>query len=135
LLSATDNPHDETAFMPVEWEEPFLEVMEKDGQSMAERNARLIEFATATAMGVPAVQEECLRHLAYGLTSDQTEEFYNLATSSNIPLALRKRFLGLVLDMGRNDEFVIWLCRSLRSHGDPELVAFTKSRIANFDDL
>jgi hypothetical protein len=135
LPNAYEKPTEETDFMPVEWEEPFLDIMEQEGQCMRERNARLIEFATVRAVGVPSVQEECLRHLAYGLNSDQKDEFYNLAVSSSIPLALRKRFLGWVLDMGRNDEFVIWLCRSLRSHGNADLVAFAKSRIENFDNL
>jgi len=125
----------ETKFMPAKWEEPFFEIMDKEGQSMQERNARLIEFATTTAAGVPPVQEECLRHLAYGLTSDQKDEFYKLATAPSIPLQLRKRFLDSVFDMGRKDKFIAWLCGSLRSHGDPELIALARSRIANFDEL
>ena len=126
---------DEVELMPVEWEEPFLEIMTKNGQSMDERNALLIDFAINKSVGVPQVQEECLRHLAYGLRSNQKEEFYKIMTTSNIPIEIRKRFLGHVFDMDRNDEFIAALCRQLRLYGNAELISFSKSRVQNFDEL
>ena len=126
---------DEVQLMPVEWEEPFLEIMTKNGQSMDERNSLLIDFAINKSVGFPQVQEECLRHLAYGLRSKQKEEFYKIMTTSNIPIEIRKRFLGHVFDMDRNDEFIASLCRQLRLYGNAELISFSKSRVQNFDDL
>lgn len=131
----TEPSDGEDQLLPVEWEEPFLDVMSKNGQSMDERNSRLIDLATNKAIGVPKVQEECMRHLAYGLRSDQKSEFYMLATNKDIPIEIRKRFLGFVFDMGRSDEFIAWLCRSLRSHGDPEIISFAKERIQNFGEI
>ncbi len=126
---------EEDQSLPIEWEEPFLDIMTKDGQSMDERNSRLIDLATKTAVGVPQVQDECMRHLAYGLRSDQKSEFYALVINKNIPKEIRKRFLGFIFDMGRSDELIAWLCRSLRTHGDVEIISFAKQRIHNFDEL
>ena len=126
---------EEDQSLPIEWEEPFLDIMAKDGQSMDERNSRLIDLATKTAIGVPQVQDECMRHLAYGLRSDQKSEFHDLVTNKNIPKEIRKRFLGFIFDMGRSDELIAWLCRSLRTHGDVEIISFAKQRIHNFDEL
>jgi hypothetical protein len=126
---------EEDQCLPIEWEEPFLDVMTKDGQSMDERNSRLIDLVTKTAVGVPQVQDECMRHLAYGLRSDQKSEFYDLVTNTKIPKEIRKRFLGWVFDMGRSDEFIAWLCNSLRTHGDAEIISFTKERIQNVEEL
>jgi hypothetical protein len=126
---------EEDQALPIEWEEPFLDIMTKDGQSMDERNSRLIDLATKTAVGVDAVQEECLRHLAYGLRSNQKEEFEKIITTPNIPIEIRKRFLGHLFDMNRNDDFINWLCGQVRIYGNAELISFSRSRVQNFDEL
>jgi hypothetical protein len=126
---------DEVQFLPVEWEEPFLEIMSKPDQSMDQRNSLLIDFSLNKAVGVDAVQDECLRHLAYGLRSNQKEEFVKILTAPNIPIEIKKRFLGHLFDMNRNDDFIAWLCGQARIYGNEELISYSRSRIQNFDEL
>jgi hypothetical protein len=126
---------DEVQVLPVEWEEPFLEIMTKPDQSMDQRNSLLIDFAINKAVGVDAVQEECLMHLAYGLRSNQKDEFDKIITTPNIPIEIRKRFLGHLFDMNRSDDFITWLCGQVRILGNAELISFCRSRVQNFDEL
>jgi len=117
-----EEPEEADVLMPIEWEGPFLEVMTKKGQSMHERNDRLIKLATSEALGVPSVQEECLRHLAYGLSNEQQAEFLSLISNQNIPIELRKKFFSMLIEMKRPDELIGWLCKSISSQQERELL-------------
>lgn len=133
-IDLEEEPEEPDALMPLEWERPFLEVMTKKGQSMQERNNRLIKLATSEAQGVPSVQEECLRHLAYGLSNEQKTEFLSLILNQNIPIELRKKFFTMLIEMQRPDELIKWLCKSISSTKEREFLNEAKSRIQNFEE-
>jgi hypothetical protein len=108
--------------------------MTKKGQSMQERNDRLIKLATSEALGVPSVQEECLRHLAYGLSNEQQAEFLSLISNQNIPIELRKKFFSMLIEMKRPDELIRWLCKSISSQQERELLDEARAKIQNFEE-
>lgn len=101
--------------LPEEWEDPLFEILMDEAQSMDARNSRLIEMATRTAVAVPAVQRECLRHLAFGLPDGDRETFLALITNSSIPETLRAEFFGEVLNM-RPSFLNGWLSEQVQDH-------------------
>jgi len=123
------------SLMPIEWERPFLEIMTKKGQSMQERNDRLIKLATTEARGVPSVQEECLRHLAYGLSNEQSTEFLSLILNQNIPIELRKKFFSMLIEMKRPDGLIKSLCESIHLRQEHELLGVARARVENLEEV
>jgi hypothetical protein len=63
------------------------------------------------------------------------DEFDKIITTPNIPIEIRKRFLGHLFDMNRSDDFITWLCGQVRILGNAELISFCRSRVQNFDEL
>jgi len=89
-------------------------------QGTDRRNQRLIELATVSANGVPQVQQECLRHLAFGLPSEDGALFLHLATNPVLPANMRIEFLQQTLTM-RPPQLGEWISQQLRQHHEPEI--------------
>ncbi len=94
-------------------------------QGMEERNTRLIELATVTAKSVPAVQQECLLHLLFGLSDSDGERFLSIATNASLPVGMRAEFLKEALAI-RPSELGEWLSERVRNHHEPEISAIAR---------
>lgn len=106
--------------IPDEWEPELMGILVDTNQSMDRRNQRLIELATVSANGVPQVQQECLRHLAFGLSSNDGARFLNLATNPVLSASMRVEFLKQTLGM-RPPQLGEWLSRQLSTHHEQEI--------------
>jgi len=113
-------PAAESALVPEEWEPPLFEILLDTEQGMDRRNARLIELATVSARGVPTVQQECLRHLVFGLSNNDGALFLDLTTNPVVPVTMRYEFLKEALGM-RPVQLGEWLSRQLSNHHEPEI--------------
>ncbi len=91
-----------------------------DEQSMDERNTRLLELATGAARSVPAVQEECLMHLLFGIPDSNASQFLAVTTNSAIPVQMRAEFLKEALAM-RPTEIGEWLSQQVSNHHEPAI--------------
>jgi hypothetical protein len=118
--SETINNRDESTLVPEEWEQPLFDILMNDEQSMDERNTRLLELATGAARNVPAVQEECLMHLLFGIPDSNPSQFLAVATNSAIPVQMRAEFLKEALAM-RPTEIGEWLSQQVSNHHEPEI--------------
>lgn len=110
----------ESAAIPKEWEGSLFDILLDDTQTMDQRNARLIELAIGPAKGVPAVQEECVVHLLFGLSDDDGAQFLAVVTNTAIPAMMRAEFLKQALEM-RPQELGDWLGQQVSNHYDPEI--------------
>jgi hypothetical protein len=115
----TDDRADST-LVPEEWEEPLFGILMNEEQSMNERNTRLLELATGPAKGIPAVQEECLMHLLFGIPDSNASQFLAVTTNSAIPLRMRVEFLKEALGM-RPTELGEWLSQQVSNHYEAEI--------------
>ena len=119
------NVRTESALVPEEWEEPLFGILMNEEQSMNERNARLLELATGPAKDVPAVQEECLMHLLFGIPDSNASQFLAVTTNSAIPLQMRVEFLKEALGM-RPTELGEWLSQQLSNHYEPGISSIAR---------
>lgn len=108
--------------IPEEWEPALYEVLTDSAPTPEEGHRRLLEFATRTAVGVPRVQQEALRHLAFRLPTREREAFLQAALSPTVHESLRLEFLNAVLEV-RPPELSLWLCQRLVQHHEPMLSA------------
>jgi len=110
----------ESTLVPEEWEEPLFDILMHEEQSMNERNTRLLELATGPARNVPAVQEECLMHLLFGIPDSNAPQFLAAATNPAIPVQMRAEFLKEALAM-RPAELGEWLSHQVINHHEPAI--------------
>lgn len=110
--------HGEAVLVPEDWEQPLFNILMNEEQSMDERNARLLELATGAARSVPAVQEECLMHLLFGIPDSNAPQFLAVATNPAIPVQMRVEFFKEALAM-RPPELGEWLSQQLSNHYEP----------------
>lgn len=117
--------------VPIEWEGPLFEVLLLDrSQGMQIRNDRLLDLATNAARGVPTVQRECLRHLAFGLSDNDGVRFVDIATNPVLPVELRAEFLKETLVV-RPPALGEWLGRQLHTHSEPEIGQLARRYLLN----
>lgn len=107
-----ETKHDE---IPAVWEDQLFDILELGVEQMSERNARLIELATVSALGEPRVQQECLRHLAFGLPSSDIAQMISLATDARIPEQARAEFVSILLET-RPDDVTVALRAVVPAH-------------------
>lgn len=119
---ASRDSETKSALLPVEWEQPLFDILMDQEQGMERRNKRLLELATGAAKGVPAVQQECVMHLLFGLSDDNGAQFLAVATNTTIPVAMRAEFLKQALEM-RPQELGEWLGQQVSNHYEPEISA------------
>lgn len=110
----------QSALIPEEWEQPLFDILLNEELTMDQRNAGLIDLATGPAKGVPSVQEECLMHLLFGISSNSGEQFVAVATNAAIPVGMRAEFLKQALEM-RPPELGEWLSQQVSNHNEPEI--------------
>jgi len=125
---------DRSKLIPEEWEEPLFNILLADEQSMDQRNARLMELATGPAKDVPAVQEECVTHLLFGLSDDSGAQFLAVATNPAIPLEMRAEFLKEALKM-RPQALGEWLSQQVSNHYEPEISVVARLHLLTLRDL
>lgn len=106
--------------IPEEWEKPLFDILLNEELTMDQRNAGLINLATGPAKDVPGVQEECLMHLLFGLSSNSGAQFVAVATNPAIPVGMRAEFLKQALEM-RPQELGEWLSEQVNNHYEPEI--------------
>ena len=114
-----------TSLVPEEWEQPLFDVLIKEGQSIDERNTRLLELASGPARGAPAVQQECLMHLLFGIPDSNRAQFLAVATNPAIPVQMRVEFLNEVLAM-RPTELGEWLSQQVSNHHEPAISSLAR---------
>jgi hypothetical protein len=110
----------QSALIPEEWEQPLFDILLNEDLTMDQRNAGLIDLATGPAKGVPSVQEECLMHLLFGISSNSGAQFVAVATNPAIPVGMRADFLKEALAM-RPAELGEWLSQQVSNHHEPEI--------------
>lgn len=115
-----ENNGPQTALVPEDWEQPLFDILMDEEQSMDERNARLLELATGAARNVPAVQEECLMHLLFGIPDSNASQFLAVTTNPAIPVQMRAEFLKEALAM-RPTELGEWLSQQVTNHYEPQI--------------
>jgi hypothetical protein len=118
--SETNGNSGTSVLVPQEWEQPLFDILMNDEQSMDERNTRLLELATGAARSVPAVQEECLMHLLFGIPDSNASQFLAVTTNSAIPVQMRAEFLKEALAM-RPTEIGEWLSQQVSNHHEPAI--------------
>ena len=121
--SAAGNSQPE--LIPEEWEQPLFDILLNEEITMDQRNAGLIDLATGPAKGVPSVQEECLMHLLFGMSSNSGAQFVAVATNPAIPVGMRAEFLKQALEM-RPQELGEWLSQQVSNHYEPEISAVAR---------
>jgi hypothetical protein len=109
-----------SALIPEEWEQPLFDILLNEELTMDQRNAGLIDLATGPAKGVPSVQEECLKHLVFGISDDSGAQFVAVATNPAIPVGMRAEFLKQALEM-RPQELGEWLSQQVSNHYETEI--------------
>lgn len=110
----------QSALIPEQWEQPLFDILLNEDLTMDQRNAGLIQLATGPAKGVPSVQEECLMHLLFGISSNSGAQFVAVATNTAIPVGMRAEFLKQALEM-RPQELGEWLSQQVSNHHEPEI--------------
>jgi len=113
-------PAGENQLVPEEWEAPLFGILLDTNGGMDTRNARLLELATRNAIREPLVQQECLRHLLFGLSDDDGALFLAIATNPVVSLRMRSEFLKEALVL-RPTQLGEWLSGQLGSHHEPEI--------------
>jgi hypothetical protein len=120
----------QTPLIPEEWERPLFDILLDEELTMDQRNDRLIDLATGPAKGVPRVQEECLMHLLFGISSGNGAQFVAVSTNPAIPVRMRAEFLQQVLEM-RPQELGEWLSHQVSNHYELEISAIARLYILN----
>lgn len=126
IVSITDRSEELPAapaknqLVPEEWEAPLFGILMDTNRGMDERNVRLFEFATREAIREPLVQQECLRHLLFGLSDDDGTLFLAIATNATVPVGLRAEFLKEALVL-RPTQLGEWLSGQLGNYHEPEI--------------
>ncbi len=132
-LSA-DQSSIESDLVPEQWEKPLFDILLNEEQTMDERNARLLELATGPAKGVPAVQEECLMHLMYGIPDNNGAQFVEVATNSAIPVEMRAEFLKEALAI-RPAELGEWISQQVTNHYEPAISSIARLYLLDLENV
>lgn len=103
-----------------EWEEPLFDILGNTNQDMDTRNQRLMELATNRGKLQPAVQQECLSHLLYGLPDSDLVRFTSIVTAPSIPIQMRMDFLNETFNL-RPAELNEPLAKNLLSHPESQI--------------
>jgi hypothetical protein len=103
-----------------EWEEPLFDILGNTDQDMDARNQRLMELATNRGKLQPAVQQECLSHLLYGLPDSDLVRFTSIVTAPSIPIQMRMDFLNKTFNL-RPAELNEPLAKNLLSHPEGQI--------------
>ena len=109
--------------IPEEWETPLFAILQQT--NMAVRNQGLLNMATTSAAHVPRVQAECLKHLTYGLSEKNPNDFLAIIRNPAIAIRLRQEFLKETLQI-RRKEFTQWLATTLAYDSQPEIAAASR---------
>jgi hypothetical protein len=104
--------------IPEEWETPLFAVLQQT--NMALRNQGLLNMAINSAAHVPRVQAECLKHLTYGLSDKDPNQFLTIIRNPALPIRLRKEFLEESLRI-RQRELAHWLASTLAYESQHEI--------------
>jgi len=106
--------------IPAAWEQPLFSILYQTNAVL--RNQGLIYMATSTALQVPRVQTECVRHLTYSLSEAEFAQFIFLANNPLLPIQTREDFLEKSLAI-RRTAFSRWLATSLANSPEPSISA------------
>ena len=104
--------------LPVEWEPQMFAALDQTNPIM--RNQSLVHLAVTTAVHVPRVQAECLKHLAYSLSEEEFAQFLFLIRNPSLPISVKKEFLSDSLRI-RRQEFALWLAKSVAHDPQSEI--------------
>jgi len=102
--------------IPLEWEQPLFAILNRT--NIALRNQGLVNMALNTAVHVPRIQAECVKHLTYSLSEEDYAQFLLLIRNPALPLDIKSEFLSDALRV-RRSEFAFWLASSLAN--DPQV--------------
>ena len=75
-------------------------------------------MALNTAVHVPRIQAECVKHLTYSLSEEDYAQFLLLIRNPALPVDIKSEFLSDALRV-RRSEFAFWLASSLAN--DPQV--------------
>ena len=113
--------------VPEEWETPLFAVLQQT--NMALRNQGLLNMAINSAAHVPRVQAECLKHLTYGLSEKDPNQFLAIVRNPSLPIRLRQEFLEETLRI-RRKELTHWLASTLAYENQPEIATTARAFIS-----
>lgn len=105
-----------SAPVPLEWEQPLFAILNQTNPAL--RNQGLINMAINTAVHIPRIQAECVKHLTYSLSEEDYAQFLFLIRNPALPIDIKSEFLSDSLRI-RRSEFAFWLASSL-AH-DPQV--------------
>ena len=110
--------------VPEEWETPLFTVLQQT--NMAVRNQGLLNMSITSAAHVPRVQAECLKHLTYGLSEKDPNQFLTIIRNPVLPIRLRQEFLEETLRI-RRKELTHWLASTLAYENQPEIATTARA--------